>query len=466
MTPDAFRHIYRELIDDNPLAVRAVLKILTTEFTTRVPTLAVTCAERPTLLVNLAFVSEHCRTDDEVRAVIVHEFLHVLLRHTEQFTAVTDAEHLALDAVINAVIHRTMGPTASRMMSRYYAKAEGAFVLLRPPTDDESIVNEAVHRRAVERTARRRRFARAWLGLYKGLLVADDIRDLAADLHTGRVAPPLFIGSHRATNAGNGAGSAAGDADMPEGRASAEARARSEAVLATAIAQSLASMNGTGLFRGPHRCGVGFTRYEASVRASDAGVRRWRQTAYDVLRRHVVPDATSVKTLSAADSWLPVLSPGDRRAALRATWSPFLPDAHWASQRLVAEGRAYVYLDASGSMNAELPLLVAVFARLSGHITRPFWAFSTVVAPARIEQGRLIADTTGGTSMRCVLEHVARHRPRAAVVVTDGYIEALSASDVAAVRATRLHILVTRDGTTLPFARVGLPYTQLGKVPQ
>jgi hypothetical protein len=68
--------------------------------------------------------------------------------------------------------------------------------------------------------------------------------------------------------------------------------------------------------------------------------------------------------------------------------------------------------------------------------------------------------------MRCVLAHVATHRPRAAVVVTDGYIEPLGADDVAMVRATRLHVLVTRDGTTVPFARVGLPYTQLGKVPQ
>ena len=466
MTPEAFRHIYRELIDDNPLAVRAVLKILTTEFTTRVPTLAVTCAERPTLLVNLAFVSEHCRTDDEVRAVIVHEFLHVLLRHTEQFSAVTDAEHLALDAVINAIIHRTLGPAASRMMSRYYAHAEGAFVLLRPPTGDEALVNDAVTRRAVARTARRRRFARAWTGLYAGLLVADDIRDLAADLHTARVVPPLFIGSHQSEHAGRGAASSPDDADSPAARARAEITASAEAVLTTAIEQSLASMNGSGVFRSPHRCGVGATQYQASVRRSDAGVRRWRQTAYEVLRRHLLPDATSARSLAAADTWLPVLSPGDRCAALRATWSPFLPDAHWASQRLSPAGRAHVYLDASGSMDAELPLLVSVLARLAGHITRPFWAFSTVVAPARIEEGRLIADTTGGTSMRCVLEHVARHRPRAAVVVTDGYIEALSASDVAAVRATRLHILVTRDGTTVPFARMGLPYTQLGKVPQ
>ena len=93
---------------------------------------AVTCTARPTLRVNLAFVREHCRTDEEVRAAIVHEFLHVLLRHTDRVTAVSPAEHLALDAVINAVIHRTMGPAASRLMSRYYANVEGPFVLLRP----------------------------------------------------------------------------------------------------------------------------------------------------------------------------------------------------------------------------------------------------------------------------------------------------------------------------------------------
>ena len=55
--------LYRELIDENPLAIRAVLKVLCVEFTDTVPTLAVTCEERPRLLVNLAFVREHCRTE-------------------------------------------------------------------------------------------------------------------------------------------------------------------------------------------------------------------------------------------------------------------------------------------------------------------------------------------------------------------------------------------------------------------
>ena len=84
MNADRFRAILAELIDENPFAIRAVLRILGVEFTAGVPTLAVTCEERPRLLVNLDFVGEHCRTDAEVKALLCHEFLHVLLRHTEE----------------------------------------------------------------------------------------------------------------------------------------------------------------------------------------------------------------------------------------------------------------------------------------------------------------------------------------------------------------------------------------------
>jgi len=135
MKAEEFRNIYRELIVENPLAVRAVLKILDVEFTTAVPTLAVTCEARPRLLVNLDFVSLHCRTDAEVKAVICHEFLHVLLRHTDNVAPATPSDHLALDAVINAIIHRALGPEASAMMARYYRDAPSPYCLLRPLTD-------------------------------------------------------------------------------------------------------------------------------------------------------------------------------------------------------------------------------------------------------------------------------------------------------------------------------------------
>ena len=154
MTARDFHNVYRELIDENPLAIRAVLKVLCVEFTDTVPTLAVTCETRPRLLVNLAFVRAHCRTEAHVKALICHEFLHVLLRHTERLTELTRPEHLAVDAVINAIIHRSLGPEFSGMMSRYYADERGVARLLRPPTDVEQTRTNLVFWRRL-RVARR-----------------------------------------------------------------------------------------------------------------------------------------------------------------------------------------------------------------------------------------------------------------------------------------------------------------------
>jgi hypothetical protein len=450
MTEDHFRAIYRELIDENPLAIRAVLKVLHVEFTDRVPTLAVTCEERPRLLVNLGFLEEHCKVEAHVKAVLCHEFLHVLLRHTDRAGRSSDAEHLALDAVINAIIHRSAGPEYSGMMSRYYADARGVARLLRPPTDAENYDVRRVTYRPAGQEDDECRILAAWGGLYAGRLVADDIRDLARDLvkERGSMGAESLLGNHDAL-------------DGPAGGATPFS-----GPLATALDDALKCMNGTGVFRSPAGLGVSAYAREGVFREADAAVERWRQETYAVLRRHLAPDARAAGREAAPRSFtLPVLSPGDRRAALRALWSPLLPDAHWNTEIPKPVGSAQVYLDVSGSMHAEMPLIVALLGRLSRYIRRPFWAFSNLVAPARLEQGRLVADTTGGTSMSCVLEHVARTRPSAAVVVTDGYIEPLEAAQVAATKGTRLHAIVTRDGNARLLARAGLPYTQLSRLP-
>ena len=128
-------------------------------------------------------------------------------------------------------------------------------------------------------------------------------------------------------------------------------------------------------------------------------------------------------------------------------------------------GTAQIYLDVSGSMNAEMPLVIGLLNRLRRHIRMPFLAFSTVVAPAHIANGALRTDTTGGTSLSCVLEHIAKTRPESAVIVTDGYIESIPRALVGLTGRTRIHALVTRDGSPLELNRAGLPYTQLPKVP-
>ncbi len=83
------RAILCQLIDENPLACRAVLSICDIEFTESVDTLAVTLSKPVVLKVNLRFVQEHCHTEDQVKAVLVHEFLHILLRHTSEIKVMT-----------------------------------------------------------------------------------------------------------------------------------------------------------------------------------------------------------------------------------------------------------------------------------------------------------------------------------------------------------------------------------------
>jgi hypothetical protein len=128
-------------------------------------------------------------------------------------------------------------------------------------------------------------------------------------------------------------------------------------------------------------------------------------------------------------------------------------------------GSAQVYLDVSGSMDAEMPLVIGLLTRLSRYVRRPFWAFSDEVAPAIIERGQLRTRTTGGTSLACVLEHVGRTRPGAAVIVTDGYVETIKKSAVALTRATRIHAIVTRNGNPATLRSAGIPYTQLERLP-
>ena len=330
-------------------------------------------------------------------------------------------------------------------MSRYYADARGPLRLLRPPTDDDRESAPRPWWRRPDRAVQE-----AWSGLYEGRLVADDIRDFAETLlPMARRGQGQWLGNHDAASSAN------------------SGRTPAEDALRAALDTALKSMNGGGVFRSPRERGLGAVAYTCLVRPADDGVARWRRETYGILKRHLAPDSRSrVHSAESSLVALPVLSPGDRRAALRALWSPFLPDAHWNATTPGRRKSAQVYLDVSGSMNAEMPHIVRLLGQLKRYIRRPFWAFSTDVAPARIVEGCLVAGTTGGTSMTCVLEHIARTRPSAAVVVTDGYIEPLTRAAVAAISATRLHVIVTRDGTTEPFGRVGLPYSQLGRLPQ
>jgi hypothetical protein len=68
--------------------------------------------------------------------------------------------------------------------------------------------------------------------------------------------------------------------------------------------------------------------------------------------------------------------------------------------------------------------------------------------------------------MACVLRHIVAHRPSAAVVVTDGYIERVDPALVRdALSRSRIHVIVSRHGSPAELEAAGLSCTQLKRFP-
>lgn len=150
--------------------------------------------------------------------------------------------------MINAIIHRSLGPDYSGMMSQYYANTRGVARLLRPQTAQEQDRIRRIGCRLLRARAEERGVLSAWTGLYAGSLVADDVRDLARDhLTQVKLARVRLLGDHEALTAGRPA----------DGEAAQ--------TLAGALDATLKAMNGSGIFRSPNGRDIGYVAPNAIV---------------------------------------------------------------------------------------------------------------------------------------------------------------------------------------------------------
>jgi hypothetical protein len=442
-----FRRVVEDLIDENEIACSAVLSITRIEFSKSVLTLAVTLGERPVLKVNPDFITEHLHRETDVKAVVLHEFLHVVLNHTERYTRVDEGLNIALDAVINHIIQRSCGEAYGDFFRRYYRGARGVVQLLVPFPEERKATRENAKVEA------NRAYNNLKRGLMYGRVVADDVLDVVREIQQqqawslpkGRV----FIGGH--------------EPDPDLGQLSPTVQA--------ALDRTLREMNGGGIFRSPRgaMAGIEALAKTAQYRADSKRRQDWERNTLKILKEFITPDRKSRLTESEPQSlMLPVLNASDRRGFVRALWSPLIPDIQWSTERKKPIGSCQVYLDVSGSMNNEMDALVGLLQRLRRYLRMPFWAFSNLVAPAVIINGELETDTTGGTAMNCVLEHVVRTRPGKAVVITDGYIENCDPDLLKQVKnaGQSIFAIVSRNGSTQMLDNAGIPCRQLATYPE
>jgi hypothetical protein len=444
-------NILRDLLEESPLACRALLGLCQVEFTDQVPTLAVTLRKPARLRVNLDFIRRHCQTEVHVKTLLMHEFLHILLCHTERFRKMTPLLNIALDAVINAIIHRKLGPKYSEFFSLFYGDASGVAQLLRPPTSPIRrfpISEQAPNPEQI----RQSELCHVWMALYAGSLVADDVYDLVHKLANTQQAVPkdlVLIGDHECAGHHECA-----DADVDPDDLDEEVARR--------LRETLRAIDGRGIWRNPERrCGV-FTRL---ARADSTELQEWRRRAWRALREAILPSVKAAPEWTPRDYALPVLNERDRRSFLRVLWNPLLPEVSWAGQRRKPSGAVHLYLDVSGSMHPTMEQVLRLLVSFLPWIKQPFWAFSTTVEPARIVNYRLETQSTGGTSINAVFQHVIRTRPARAVIITDGIVEECEPSLLSRIAPGTLRAIITVQDNSKRLQQAGIPCVELGIAP-
>lgn len=438
LTPYDFNTILSELIDENPLACRGVLRLCGVEFTDAIATAQVTLGERSVLRVNLDFLRTHCSTPEHVKAVLLHEFLHVVLGHTRRFQTVSNALNLAADAVVNAIIHRTCGDAYSSFFNRFYAPSRGGLVDLLCSAADGDLKTSPANQETLH----------LWIKLYNGEVSLDDVYQVVCAKGTTGLREALKSG--RLVFLGNHTGEGVRDLDLPP-----EISGRldfTQSLLRTAGSIPGGALPGESLL---------------IAQSEDPALKAWRETVSRLLRRLATPDLRNrARHLEPQISRLPVLHEGDRRATLQAGWSPFIPEANWLLAAAGPAGRTAVYLDVSGSMNEELKRLSAILLRFRHLLKLPFWAFSNTVSPAEFRQGKLVTGTTKGTEIGCVVAHLKATRPAKALVITDGFVETPRPGWRETLARHGVEFLISNGGTTRVVGAFERPVHSLPALPK
>lgn len=431
--------------------METLLHLARIEATFEVPTAAVECRRRPRLLVNPMFVETHCRRDEHLFLLVMHELWHVILAHTKLYPRLTPLHNIAFDAVINAGLAREFpGPEYRGFLEAVNPADEFPGVLLRPPEgwpDHPAYrdVGPARTRHLVMRLyPSRDKFSSVAMPLYEEIL--ELLANGAPDEAAGFVLVPCKGPAHGKPFKGWAEPVLIGDHEDPD----KEERSLDDPLFGDVVRRIVASWPAPPFPLGGRDAGGQMRRWADALSPTPDDV---RAAFACVLRRTLgrLPDSPLHRkhTTVIETSGVGVLPNAcDRLAPARRALGA--PDALWQQRTPVAvrllepRPRAHVYLDVSGSMSELLPYLASLLVPYAASGAARVFQFSTCVEPLAYEdlrQGEL--RTTGGTDITCVFDHLLEdHQVQRTLILTDGYTGEPLPSHIDEVRSRRVRVHV------------------------
>lgn len=421
-TENAIRNIVPDLASENLLACRALLDISNIEFTEDVSSMAVSLGEKPVLKINLDFCKQNLQTEDEVKCILLHEFLHVLLQHTIKYEVSNPILNVALDAVINAIIYRTKGMTYAGFFARYY-NWEPISLLLRPAPPDLEYSDskwEKIHKRLYDH-------GHSADDLYEYLL-----NEIKCD-NTINLNGVKLLGNH-------------------------DSQQRPSGGINKILDDILKKMDGTGIWSKAQVKGTGDHLINNELIVKEYRIRRWKKRIAEILRHVFVPFKRFGKDFEEQEFLMPVLSSKDRRSFLKFQNGGIIPFSVHESDRPKQNQLVNIYLDVSGSMAGQLDFLISALYEFRDQISWPMMVFSDQVAPVRFVEKKLLIKSTEGTNINCVFDDIREKKIKRALVITDGFVGSITAHKIREIQKKDLWFLISPKGSCDDISHAGFPY--------
>ena len=408
-----------DVLPPSSFELATFLSLFRVRFSDKTETACVTCGESPELLLNKDFIEAHCQTNEHLFMLVMHELYHVILGHTTLFPRATEVRNIVFDAVINAILCSLFPkPEFTSFFTNYYPSDKMPSALLRPKGEGTPLAAEQALKLLYGGSD-----TGTYHDVYEALLKSGCVKEMMVLLGGGRGATalpgdgragtpcqphPLLLGSH----------------DEENEEISQEMKDLIHKIISKWPSPDRPLL---GQDLGAEECERGFDAEADPSTRLRRGIRR-------LMRRAAIPGKKEVRCRSVRE--------------MVCETATFLPDWHDRSHeaREVAFGdaliystttrlqrpssrdnrQAFVYFDVSGSVAEEVPSVAQTLLPYCRGGLCTVHVFSTVVHPASARD--LAArkfSSTGGTDIDCVLKHVLelppRRRPRAAVVVTDGF---------------------------------------------
>lgn len=429
-----------DVLPPSSFELTTFLSLFRVRFSEKTKTACVTCGESPELLLNKDFIEAHCQTNEHLFMLVMHELYHVILGHTTLFPRATEVRNIVFDAVINAILCSLFPkPEFTSFFTDYYPSDKMPSALLRPKGEGTPLAAEQALKLLYGGSD-----TGTYHDVYEALLKSGCVKEMMVLLGGGRGATalpgdgragtpcpphPLLLGSH----------------DEENEEISQEMKDLIHKIISKWPSPDRPLL---GQDLGAEECERGFDAETDPSTRLRRGIRR-------LMRRAAIPGKKEVRRRSVRE--------------MVCETATFLPDWHDRSHeaREVAFGdaliystttrlqrpssrdnrQAFVYFDVSGSVAEEVPSVAQTLLPYCRGGLCTVHVFSTVVHPASARD--LAArkfSSTGGTDIDCVLKHVLelppRKRPRAAVVVTDGFTGKPDAAFAERFHAAGMRLLV------------------------